>query len=113
MFGSLRRFARVLGLSVEPLDPPVCVETPVGDGVVLSRVCKACEIRVADLTLVGDFIVLDMATFDVILGMDWLTRHQAVVDCLRWRVTVTSGESTATCTLSNRRGGDIVSSFQN
>ena len=29
-----------------------------------------------------------MSEFDVILGMDWLTVHQVVIDCDRIRVTV-------------------------
>ena len=28
-----------------------------------------------------------MSEFDVILGMDWLTTHQVVIDCDRRRVT--------------------------
>ena len=30
---------------------------------------------------------MDMSEFDVILGMDWLTAHQVVIDCDRKRVT--------------------------
>ncbi|KAL7202617.1 hypothetical protein ACSBR1_034145 [Camellia fascicularis] len=34
-----------------------------------------------------------MSSFDVILGMDWLSSYRAVIDCYRQRVTV--------CTLSS------------
>ena len=34
-----------------------------------------------------DLRVIDMSEFDVILGMDWLTAHQVVIDCDRRRVT--------------------------
>ena len=98
------RFAQALGLMVSLLSPPLCVDTPIGDGIVLSRVCKDCEIRVADSSLVGDLIVLDMTTFDVILGMDWLRRYRATIDCYRRRVTVVSDGVTVKCTLGSRSG---------
>ena len=33
-------------------------------------------------------IELSFEEFDVILGIDWLSRHQAIVDCRRKRVTL-------------------------
>jgi hypothetical protein len=35
--------------------------------------------------LVVDLILLDIHDFDVILGMDWLSTHHAVVDCFEKR----------------------------
>ena len=98
------QFARALGLVVESLSPPLCVDTPLGDGTVLSRICRACEVRVADHPLVWDLIMLDMTTFDVILGMDWLRRYRANIDCYRRRVTVSSGDSVISCSLGSRSG---------
>ena len=34
----------------------------------------------------ADLILLDIHDFDVILGMDWLSRHHAIVDCYRKEV---------------------------
>ena len=34
-----------------------------------------------------DLRVMDMSEFDVILGIDWLTTHQVVIDFDRKRVT--------------------------
>ena len=28
-----------------------------------------------------DLVALDMRDFDVVLGMDWLSRHRATLDC--------------------------------
>ena len=36
----------------------------------------------------GDLIELSFRDFDVILGMDWLSRHQAIADCRMKRVTL-------------------------
>ena len=97
-------FSESLGLSVDPLVPPLRVDTPVGDGCVLVRVCRACEIRAADLTVHHDLVVLAMSAFDAILGMDWLAQFHAVIDCYRRRVTLTVGDVSVTCPLNSREG---------
>ena len=96
--------AERLGLSIELLSPPLCLDTPVGDEVRLTRVCRACEVRVADRPFLADLLVLGMTTFDVILGMDWLARYRAYIDCDRRRVIVSTGNTIVTCTLGSRSG---------
>jgi len=38
-------------------------------------------IEIGDRIFLGDLNVLDMVDFDVILGMDWLAKHRASVNC--------------------------------
>jgi hypothetical protein len=45
-----------------------------------------CEVQVQGRNLLGDLVILEIVGFDVILGMDWLSRHHASVDC--WNKTV-------------------------
>ncbi|XP_028052703.1 uncharacterized protein LOC114257136 [Camellia sinensis] len=74
-------FASTLGLEVARLASPLKVESPVGGTVDLDRGCCGCEIEVAERRLLFAFVLLDMWSFDVIVGMDWLSLYQAVVDC--------------------------------
>ena len=46
------------------------MDTPVRGLVPLDRVCRNCEIITSDQNLRVDFIIIDMSSFDVILGMD-------------------------------------------
>ena len=39
----------------------------------------------------ADLICIVMAPYDIILGMDWLTRHEAVIDFSTRTVTISSG----------------------
>ena len=39
-----------------------------------------------------DFIVLDMTSFDIIIGMDWLTGYRATIDYFKYRVTFCTSE---------------------
>ena len=41
---------------------------------------KNCPIMVHDRELSVDLIALPFHEFDLILGMDWLSKHQAIVD---------------------------------
>jgi len=48
-----------------------------------SEVYKDYKIEVYGMELPGDLVVLDIKYFDLILGIDWLSRHYANVDCRR------------------------------
>ena len=54
----------------------------------MNRVYRGCPIRIREYEFPRDLIELSFREFDVILGMDWLSRHQAVVDCRMKRVTL-------------------------
>ena len=64
------------------------------NSVVVNRVCRDCPIRIREYEFSGDLIELSFRDFDVILEMDWLSRHQVVVDCRMKKVTLrtSSGE---------------------
>ena len=54
----------------------------------MNRVYRDCPIRIREYEFLGDLIELSFREFDVILGMDWLSRHQVVVECRMKRVTL-------------------------
>ena len=58
------------------------------NSVVMNRVYRDCPIRIREYEFLGDLIKLSFREFDVILGMDWLSRHQLVVDCRMKRVAL-------------------------
>ncbi|KAL0439986.1 UNVERIFIED_CONTAM: hypothetical protein Slati_2481600 [Sesamum latifolium] len=64
-----------------PLGYNLMVYLPVGGGVVVNSVRKGSLVKIEDVNLPVDLIVMDLKEFDVILGMDWLAQHRAVVDC--------------------------------
>ena len=50
-------------------------------------ICRGSKLGISWILLTVNLRVMDMSEFDVILGMDWLTAHQVVIDCERRRVT--------------------------
>ena len=55
---------------------------------VQGRVYRDCPIKIQEYEFLGDLIELSLREFDVILGMDWLSRQRAIVDCRMKRVTL-------------------------
>ena len=66
----------------------ILVTNPLGHSVIVNKVYRDCPIRIREYKFLGDLIELSFREFDVILGMDWLSRHQEIVDCRMKRVTL-------------------------
>ncbi|KAL5549485.1 hypothetical protein UlMin_004716 [Ulmus minor] len=62
--------------------------TTLPSGEVMFSSCYLCAVPmiVDDRELFADLIVLNMHDFDVILGMDWLSKYNATIDCRKRRV---------------------------
>ena len=62
-------------------------EISTGNGVVITnRICKACIVELCDRKLEADMFVLDTGEYDMILGMTWLSKYHAVIDCQKKKV---------------------------
>ena len=82
----------------------ILVTNPLGHSVIVDRVYKDCPVRIREYELPGDLLKLSFREFDVILGMDWLSRHKVVVDFRMKRVnlrTPSGKEVTFICERSN------------
>ena len=84
---------RELGLEVETLKKPLYVSSPLGTRVSVDLICRGCKLEISRILLTVDLRVMDMSEFDVILGMDWLTKYRVVIDCERRRVTAYTPDS--------------------
>ena len=67
--------------SVELLAYDLLVTSPLGHSVRVNRVYKNCPLMVHDREFSVDLIAFPFHEFDLILGMDWLSKHRAIVDC--------------------------------
>ena len=61
---------------------------PLGHRVILNKIYRDCPIKIRECEFLGDLIELSFREFDVILGMDWLSRHQVIIDYKMKRVTL-------------------------
>jgi hypothetical protein len=82
-------FVRLSRLVVRTLEPGLAVTTPIGKTVVCKHVVCECPISICGGVLPVNLVVLPMFSYDIILGMDWLTKHLAIIDCILKQVTLT------------------------
>ena len=67
-------------IAVEKLSYDMHVTSPLGHSVNVNRVYKNCPIIIHDREFSADLIALPFREFDLILGMDWLSKHRAIID---------------------------------
>ena len=67
--------------SVDQLPYDMHVTSPLGNSVNVNKVYKNCLIVINDREFPVDLIALPFCEFDLILGMDWLSKHRVIVDC--------------------------------
>ena len=63
---------------VEQLSYDMHITSPLGHSVNVNRVYKNCPIIIHDREFFADLIVLPFREFDLILGMDRLSKHQGI-----------------------------------
>ncbi|XP_070021008.1 uncharacterized protein [Nicotiana sylvestris] len=67
---------------------PARPEAESSDAVITDHVYRSCVVIIGVRKISVDLPLLDMVDFDVILGMDWLSAYNAVLDCHAKNVTL-------------------------
>ena len=73
-------------IETQPLEGRMRVFLPIGDPLVSDRVIRDSRVFIGGQEFPTYLMALDMRDFDVVLGMDWLSRHRATVDCYKKEV---------------------------
>ena len=87
-----RCFSSHLHTHLEPLGFELSVTTPLGDMIMVNSIFRDCVIQVEIARLHADLTLMPFCDFDIILGMDWLTRHYAIVKCFMKEVVFELGD---------------------
>ena len=72
---------RRLGKPLDKLDVKYSISRPSGELMSSDQVLRGCTVFVDGRELFVDLVVLDMPDYEVILGMDWLSKYHATIDC--------------------------------
>ena len=67
--------------SVEQLPYDMLVTSPLGHSVRVNRVYKNCHLMTHDREFSADLLVFPFHEFDLILGMDWLSKYRDIFYC--------------------------------
>ena len=68
------------------------VYVPNGDTMISERIVLGSKLVIQNKDFPADLIVLGIHDFDIILGMDWLSRHRAILDCYKKEVRLVRPE---------------------
>ena len=99
---------------VEPLTYDMLVTSPLGHSVRVNRVYKNCPLMVHDREFSVNLIALPFHEFDLILGMDWLSKHRVIVDCDK-KTVVLKCSNLSEVTVQGIRSGpmsNVISAMQ-
>ena len=73
-------------IKTQPLEGCMRVSLPTGDLLFSDRVVRDNRVLIGGQEFPADLVALDMRDFDVVLGMDWLSRHRATLDSYKKEV---------------------------
>ena len=76
----------------QPIDGRMVVSVPNGDTMISGRIVPGSRLVIQNKDFPADLIVLGIHDFDIILGMDWLSKHRATLDCYKKEVRLVRPE---------------------
>ena len=76
----------------QPIDGRMVVSVPNGDTMISERIVLGSRLVIQNKDFPADLIVLSIHDFDIILGMDWLSKHRATLDCYKKEVRLVRPE---------------------
>ena len=88
------------------------VELENQEHVFVNQVCKNCEIEITGHKFDADLIPIKLGEFDVILGMDWLSKHDAQIDCRNKKVTLKTPDEKAVTFRGQRQAKKFLTMIQ-
>ena len=100
--------------AVEQLAYDMHVTSPVGHSVSMNSIYRNFPIVIQAREFLDDLIALPFREFDLILGMDWLSKHRAIVDCGQKTVVLRCSNQSEVIVQGIRSGvmSNVISTMQ-
>jgi hypothetical protein len=80
-------------LPIATMKHAMLVSSPGGE-MRTKHICLAVSITIREVDFLSNLILLDSKGIDIILGMDWLSRYDRVIQCARKAVRLTKKDGT-------------------
>ncbi|KAA3459053.1 DNA/RNA polymerases superfamily protein [Gossypium australe] len=101
------------------LDPEITsrkmnVISPLGHSVEVSKLYRDVPLELQGVMFLADLMELSFGEFDLIIGMDWLVKYQASLDCAAKRMVLKTMEGEEVVMIGNRRDylSNVVSALK-
>jgi hypothetical protein len=76
---------------VETINTPIRISSPGGE-LVSKFGCRGLSLKIGAYSFPTSLIILESKGLDIILGMDWMTAYEGIIDCAKRVVTLTTPE---------------------
>ena len=76
----------------QPINGRMVVSVPNGDTMISERIVPGSRLVIQNKDFPADLIVLGIHDFDIVLGMDWLSKHRATLHCYKKEVRLVRPE---------------------
>jgi hypothetical protein len=80
-------------LPIATMKHTMLVSSPGGE-MRTKHICPAVSITIREVDFLSNLTLLDSKGIDIILGMDWLTKYDGVIQCARKAVRFTKKDGT-------------------
>ncbi|XP_016679227.1 uncharacterized protein [Gossypium hirsutum] len=92
-----------LGIMCESTVNEMTVLSPLGQAVRVNKLFRDVPLEVQTVIFLADLMELPFGEFDLILGMDWLVKHRASLDCAAERIVLKTIEDEEVAVIGERR----------
>ncbi|KAK1427869.1 hypothetical protein QVD17_16567 [Tagetes erecta] len=81
-------FKSLLGTKVSKLNSPYTIELANGKLIETNEIIKGCTIHLENHPFDIDLLPVELGSFDIVVGMDWLSKNHAEVVCFEKKVHI-------------------------
>ncbi|GKA05935.1 putative reverse transcriptase domain-containing protein [Tanacetum coccineum] len=92
--GLQRRYGSLIDITPTTLDHYYDVELADGKIIGINTIIRGCTLNFLDHPFNINLMPVELGSFDVIVGMDWLAKYHAVIDCAEKIVRIPWGNET-------------------
>jgi hypothetical protein len=68
------------------------IVSSLGGDMAARQLCPKVNLKIRGVDFIANLIVLESNDIDIILGMDWLSKHKVLIDCAKKSVKLTTPE---------------------
>jgi hypothetical protein len=68
------------------------IVSPPGGYMPIRQLCPKVNLKIRGIDFVANLTVLELKGIDVILGMNWLSKHKVLIDCANKSIKLTTPE---------------------
>ncbi|KAI3678319.1 hypothetical protein L6452_37606 [Arctium lappa] len=101
-------FCKDLNVPTSTLSDTLIVEIANGERVILREVLEKCHLDISEELFEVDLLPMVIGSFDVVIGMDWLSRHKTEILCSKKLIKLPTSSGSFVFVYGEKRKGEVA-----